>query len=76
MSSAIAAVRYWAGFTDYKHDEIGLNDIGFEQINGTFLNREKEGKVEVELDADGDAVRGLDQLLRRAGQPPAARHLG
>ena len=34
--------------TDYKHHEIGLNDIGFEQIAGTFLNREKEGKVEVE----------------------------
>ncbi len=49
MSSAVAAVRYWAGFTDYKHDEIGLNDIGFEQINGSFLNREKEGKVEIEL---------------------------
>ena len=48
-SAAVAAVRYWAGFTDYKHNEIGLNDIGFEQINATFVNREKEGKVEVEL---------------------------
>ena len=27
---------------------MGINDIGFEQIAGTFLNREKEGKVEVE----------------------------
>ncbi len=46
--SPIYAVRYWAGVTDYKHHEMGINDIGFEQIAGTFLNREKEGKVEVE----------------------------
>src|SRR6185295_13375596 len=48
-SAVLAAIRYWAGFTDYKHNEIGLNDIGFEQITATFVNREKEGKVEVEL---------------------------
>jgi len=47
-SSPIAAIRYWAGITDYKHHEMGINDIGFEQIAGTFLNREKEGKVELE----------------------------
>jgi len=47
-SAAIAAVRYWAGYVDYKHDEIGLNDVGFEQINGTFKNHASDGKVEVE----------------------------
>jgi iron complex outermembrane receptor protein len=46
--AAIAAVRYWAGYTDYKHDEIGLNDAGFEQIAATFKNRESEGKVEIQ----------------------------
>src|SRR5262245_35725331 len=47
-SPAIAAVRYWGGYTDYKHDEIGLNDLGLDQINATFKNRESEGKIEVE----------------------------
>jgi iron complex outermembrane receptor protein len=47
-ATAIAAVRYWAGFTDYKHNEIGLNAIGFDQLNATFKNRAQEGKVEVE----------------------------
>src|SRR5262249_53606543 len=47
-AAAIAAVRYWAGYTDYKHDEIGLNEIGFEQINGTFKNHTTDGKLEVE----------------------------
>ncbi len=48
-SAAIAAVRYWAGYTDYKHDEIGLTALGFDQIAATFKNRESEGKIEVEL---------------------------
>src|SRR5712692_555986 len=48
-SAAIDAIRYWAGFTEYKHDEIGLNGLGFEQINGTFRNNEKEGKIEVQF---------------------------
>ena len=46
--SPVYAVRYWAGYTDYKHHELATNDIGFDQIAGTFLNREKSGKVEVE----------------------------
>ena len=56
-SIAVAAVRYWAGYTDYKHDEIGLNAIGFEQINATFKNHAMEGKAEVEIDTDVDADR-------------------
>jgi iron complex outermembrane receptor protein len=48
QSAAIAAVRYWAGHTDYKHDEIGLNGIGVDQINATFKNRQSEGKAELE----------------------------
>jgi iron complex outermembrane receptor protein len=47
-SIAVAAVRYWAGFTEYKHDEIGLNALGFDQINATFKNHALEGKAEVE----------------------------
>jgi iron complex outermembrane recepter protein len=49
---AIDAVRFWAGATDYHHDEIGLADpadpstVGVRQ---TFTNKEQEGRLEVQL---------------------------
>ena len=46
--TGIAALRYWAGYTDYKHDEIGLNDAAFEQISATFKKRTSEAKAELE----------------------------
>src|SRR5262245_17540390 len=51
-AAAIDAVRFWAGATEYKHNEIGLADpadpasLGVRQI---FTNREQEGRVEVQL---------------------------
>ena len=51
-SSAIDAVRFWGGFTDYKHNEIGLSDpadFGSTGIQQTFINKEQEGRVEVQL---------------------------
>jgi len=46
---AIAAIRYWAGYSDYKHDEIDQTGLGFEEIGATFKNRTSEGKVEFEF---------------------------
>jgi iron complex outermembrane receptor protein len=51
-AAAIDAVRFWAGATDYRHNEIGLADpadlttLGVRQ---TFTNKEQEGRVEVQL---------------------------
>ena len=51
-AAAIDAVRFWAGATDYKHNEIGLADpadpttLGVRQI---FTNKEQEGRVEVQM---------------------------
>jgi iron complex outermembrane receptor protein len=51
-AAAIDAVRFWAGATDYKHNEIGLADpadpttLGVRQ---TFTNKEQEGRVEVQM---------------------------
>jgi iron complex outermembrane receptor protein len=51
-AAAIDAIRFWAGATDYKHDEIGLADpadpttLGVRQ---TFTNKEQEGRVEVQM---------------------------
>jgi iron complex outermembrane receptor protein len=51
-AAAIEAVRFWAGATDYKHNEIGLADpadpttLGVRQ---SFTNKEQEGRVEMQL---------------------------
>src|SRR6266403_5978116 len=51
-AAAIDAIRFWAGATDYRHNEIGLSDpadpttLGVRQ---TFTNKEREGRVEVQL---------------------------
>src|SRR5437764_1575332 len=51
-AAAIDAVRFWAGATDYHHNEIGLADpadtstLGIRQ---TFTNKEQEGRVEVQM---------------------------
>jgi iron complex outermembrane receptor protein len=46
--SAVAAVRYWFGATDYKHNELA-NEGGFDGVQQTFTNKEQEGRVEVQL---------------------------
>lgn len=51
-AAAIEAVRFWAGGTDYKHNEVAFADaadplsLGVRQ---TFTNREQEGRVEVQF---------------------------
>jgi iron complex outermembrane receptor protein len=51
-SVAIDAVRFWAGATDYKHNELGRSDPADPATDGvrqTFTNKEQEGRVEVQL---------------------------
>jgi len=51
-SAAIDAVRFWAGATDYKHNEIGLadpTDLSTLGVRQTFTNREQEARVEVQM---------------------------
>lgn len=51
-SSAIDAIRFWGGITDYKHNEIGLadpNDFTTDGVRQTFTNKEQEGRVEATL---------------------------
>jgi iron complex outermembrane receptor protein len=51
-AAAIDAIRFWAGATDYRHNEIGLADpadpatLGVRQI---FTNKEQEGRLEVQM---------------------------
>jgi iron complex outermembrane receptor protein len=51
-AAAIEAVRFWAGATDYRHNEIGLadpTDLSTLGVRQTFTNKEQEGRVEVQL---------------------------
>ena len=51
-SAAIDAVRFWAGATDYRHNEVGLLDPADPTTDGvrqTFTNKEQEVRVEVQL---------------------------
>jgi iron complex outermembrane receptor protein len=51
-TDAIDAVRFWAGATDYRHNEIGLadpNDPTTLGIRQTFTNKEQEARVEVQM---------------------------
>ena len=41
-------MRFWAGATDYKHNELA-NENGFDGIQQTFTNRAQEGRVEVQF---------------------------
>lgn len=50
--SVVDAVRWWWGYTDYRHNEIGLADPTDWRTDGvrqTFTNKETEGRVEVQL---------------------------
>ncbi|EHR01577.1 TonB-dependent receptor [Bradyrhizobium sp. WSM471] len=51
-AAAIDAVRFWAGATDYRHNEIGLADTTDPTTDGvrqTFTNKEQELRTEVQL---------------------------
>jgi iron complex outermembrane receptor protein len=48
QSSAVEAVRFWLGATDYKHDELA-NEGGFDGVQQSFTNKAQEGRVEVQL---------------------------
>lgn len=51
-SAAIDAIRFWAGATDYKHNEIGRSDPADPATDGvrqTFLSKDQEGRLEVQM---------------------------
>lgn len=51
-SAAIDAIRFWAGATDYKHNELGRTDpadFSTDGVRQTFTNKEQEGRAEVQF---------------------------
>jgi len=50
--SAIDTVKFWAGATDYRHQELGLADdtnLASDGVRQIFTNKEQEGRVEVQF---------------------------
>ena len=51
-TSGIDTIKYWWGYTDYKHNEIGLADATDPLTDGvrqTFASKEAEARAEVQL---------------------------
>jgi iron complex outermembrane receptor protein len=51
-AAAIDAIRFWAGATDYRHNELGLADPAdpfSDGVRQTFTNKEQEGRLEVQM---------------------------
>lgn len=47
----IEAIRFAAGASDYKHDEIGIGSNGIDGVQNTIKNRELEGRIELDHSA-------------------------
>ena len=72
QAGGIDAIRFWWGYTDYKHNEIGLADAADPATDGvrqTFTNKEQEGRVEVQLMPFNLRFAAAHHRDRRAGRP-------
>ena len=87
-ASGIDAVRYWWGYTDYKHNEIGFADPAdptTDGIRSSFTNKDLEGRAEVQLMpfnlrfvelTTAIGVQGGHRRLTAPGKLPTARSTG
>jgi len=48
QSAYVETVKFWAGLTDYKHNELG-DEGGFDGVQQTFTDKELEARVETRL---------------------------
>ncbi|SDO63094.1 iron complex outermembrane recepter protein [Methylobacterium phyllostachyos] len=48
LDGPIEVIRYWAGYSVYRHNEIGIGEDGIEGVQAIFKNREAEGRVELQ----------------------------
>jgi iron complex outermembrane recepter protein len=47
-ASGIEAIRFWLGASNYKHNELGLDDDGMDGVRATFKNQQQEARVEAQ----------------------------
>lgn len=48
VDGPIEVIRYWAGYSIYKHNEVGIGGDGIEGVQATFKNREAEARLELQ----------------------------
>ena len=48
LEGPFAAIRFWAGGSVYRHDEIGIGENGVDGIQAIFKNREVEARIEAQ----------------------------
>ncbi|WP_375462923.1 TonB-dependent receptor [uncultured Methylobacterium sp.] len=48
LDGPFEVIRYWAGTSVYRHDEIGIGEDGVEGIQAIFKNREAEARIELQ----------------------------
>jgi iron complex outermembrane receptor protein len=48
LDGPLEVIRYWAGYSVYRHDEIGIGGDGFEGQQAIFKNREAEMRIEAQ----------------------------
>jgi iron complex outermembrane receptor protein len=48
VDGPIEAIRYWAGYSVYRHNEVGIGGDGIEGVQAIFKNREAEARLELQ----------------------------
>ncbi|MGH1572921.1 TonB-dependent receptor plug domain-containing protein [Methylobacterium sp. P31] len=48
LDGPFEVIRYWAGYSVYRHSEIGFGADGIEGVQAIFKNREAEGRLELQ----------------------------
>ena len=46
LDGPLEVIRTWAGYSVYRHDEIGIGEDGIDGIQAIFKNREAEARIE------------------------------
>jgi iron complex outermembrane receptor protein len=48
VDGPIEVIRYWAGYSVYRHNEVGIGGDGIEGVQAIFKNREAEARLELQ----------------------------
>ncbi|WP_336487534.1 TonB-dependent receptor [Methylobacterium nigriterrae] len=73
LDGPLEVIRFWAGGSVYRHNEIGIGEDGVDGIQATFKNREAEGRVELQ---HVPVAAGLGTLTGTLGLQASRREIG
>ncbi|WP_204275502.1 hypothetical protein, partial [Enterobacter hormaechei] len=48
LEGPFEVLRFWAGGSVYRHDEVGIGESGIDGIQAIFKNREVEARIEAQ----------------------------